>query len=339
MTQRHFLSLLFGVVMAWAAAATWSQSTARLPKVGILSPGMQAAELVCLPANQGDGSACLRDGLRALGYDEGRNVVFVTRFAQGDAARLPALAAELVAMQPDVIYTYTTGGAQAAAKATTTIPIIVGPAGERTMERLAGNFARPVGNVSGLTLSNLGLDEKCLELLKELAPRTSRVVVIVNPDNPNFPGYLDLLRPAATRLGVSLIRVDARNATDLPQAFAMIQSSAADAILIADDQALAGTPAVRQQIIQWALGRRLPLASSSARVAPDGGLVSLGTDNAALFKRAAFYVHRILGGARPADLPVERPSVYKLSLNRRTAAALSITIPQALLLRADEVIQ
>ena len=109
--------------------------------------------------------------------------------------------------------------------------------------------------------------------------------------------------------------------------------------MIADDVSLAGTTEVRRQIIQWALGQRLPVASSSARVAPDGGLVSLGTDNSALVRRAAFYVHRILGGAKPADLPVERPTVYKLSVNRKTAAALGITIPQALLQRADEVIQ
>ncbi len=339
MTQRHFLSLLFAVVMAWAAAATWSQSTVRLPKVGILSPGRQATAMVCLPNNQGGGSACLLEGLRALGYDEGRNITFVSRFADGDAALLPALAAELVAWQPDVIYTYTTVGAEAAARATSGIPVVVGPAGERTMERLAGNFARPVGNVTGLTLMGPEQDEKCLQLLKELAPRTARVAVMANPDNPNFASYLDLLGPAAKQLDTTLIRVDARNAADLPQAFAMIRSRAADAILIGEDQALAGTPAVRQQIICWALEQRLPLASSSARVAPDGGLVSLGTDNSALVKRAAFFVHRILGGVRPANLPVERPTVYKLSLNRKTAAALGITIPQALLLRADEVIQ
>lgn len=339
MTQRRFLPLLLSVIMACAAPATWGQSTARLPKVGILSPGRQATEMVCLPGNQGGGSACLLEGLRALGYDAGRNITFLSRFAEGDATRLPVLAAELVALQPDVIYTYTTVGAQAAAKATSAIPVVVGPAGERTMERLVGNFARPIGNVTGLTLMGPEQDEKCLQLLKELAPRTSHVAVMANPDNPGFASYVDLLRPAARQLGLTLIQVGARNAADLPQAFAMIQSGAADAILIADDQALAGTPAVRQQIIRWALEQRLPLASSSARVAPDGGLVSLGTDNSALVKRATFYVHRILGGARPAELPVERPTVYKLSLNRKTAAALGITIPQALLLRADEVIQ
>ena len=335
-TLRCVLSCLV-LATAWVAQPAWPQQPGRLPKVAILSPGKQA-DMGCLPNNQGGGAGCLLERLRALGYSDGRNVAFEYRFAEGSAERLPALAVELVALRPDVIYTYTTVGADAAAKATTTIPIVVGPAGERTMERLAGTFARPVGNVTGLTLSSVH-DEKLLQLLKELAPRIVRVAVLANPDNPGYGSYLDLLRPAAKQLGITLNRVDARNAAELPQAFTAIRASRADAILIADDLALAGTPEVRRQIIQWALGQRLPVASSSARVAPDGGLVSLGADNSALVRRAAFYVHRILAGAKPADLPVERPTVYNLSVNRKTAAALGLTIPQALLLRADEVIE
>ncbi len=321
----------------WLALPAWPQQPGRLAKVAILSPGRQA-DMACLPKNQGGGTGCLLEALRALGYSDGRNVVFEYRFAEGSAERLPAFAAELVALRPDVIYTYTTVGANAAAVATTTIPIIVGPAGERTMERLAGNFARPVGNVTGLTLSSIH-DEKLLQLLKELAPRTVRVAVLANPDNPAYGNYLEQLLPAAKQLGITLNRVDARNAAELPQAFSAIQASRADAILLADDVALAGTPEVRRQIIQWALGQRLPVVSASARVAPDGGLVSLGTDNSALVRRAAYYIHRILGGAKPGDLLVERPTIYTLAVNRKTAAALGLTIPQALLLRADEVIQ
>jgi putative ABC transport system substrate-binding protein len=337
-TARRSFLLLIGVVTAWIAASAWAQQPGRLQKVGILSPGNRA-DMVCLSNNQGGGVGCFMEALRALGYTEGRNVAFEYRFADGAAERLPALAAELVSLRPDVLYTYTTGGAYAAAGATTTIPIIVGPAAEGTFERLAGNFARPVGNVTGLTLTSFGQNAKCLEILKELAPRTSRVAVLVNPDNPNYrrdPGVLD---SAARQLGIALTRVDARNASDLPQAFAMIRASGADAIFMDDDAALAGTSEVRKEIIKWALGRRLPVASPSSRVAPDGGLVSLGTDNSALVRRAAFYVHRILGGAKVADLPVERPTTYKLSVNRTTAAAIGLTIPQALLLRADEVIQ
>ena len=337
MNTRRFVLSLMGLATASAPPAAWAQQPARLPTVGILSPGKQA-DMVCLPYYQGGGAGCLLEGLRALGYGDGRNVAFEYRFAEGANERLPALAAELVALRPDVIFTYTTGGANAAAAATTSIPIVVGPAGERTMERLAGNFARPVGNVTGLTLSSVH-EEKLLQLLKELAPRVVRVALLANPDNPGYGSYLEQLRPAAKQLGITLNRVDARNAAELPQAFTAIRASRADAILIADDFALAGTPEVRRQIIQWALGQRLPVASSSARVAPDGGLVSLGTVNSALVRRAAFYVHRILGGAKPGDLPVERPTVYTLAVNRKTAMALGLTIPQALLLRADEVIQ
>ena len=338
MNTRRVLLPLMALMLASLPPSAWPQQPTRLPMIGILSPAKQV-DMACLPDNQGGGAGCLLEALRALGYSDGRNVTFEYRFAEGAAERLPALAAELVALRPDVIYTYTTVGAAAAARATTTIPIVVGPAGEQTMERLAGNFARPVGNVTGLTLDSPEQSQKCLQLLKELAPRTSRVAVIGNPDNSNYGTNLELLRPAATRLGITLAQVGARNAGDLAQAFALIQAGGADAILLADDRALAGTPAVRQQIIRWALGRRLPVASPSARVAADGGLVSLGTDHSALVRRAAHYVHRILGGAKPAELPVERPTIYKLSINGKTAKALGLTIPQSLLLRADEVIQ
>jgi putative ABC transport system substrate-binding protein len=339
-TTRRNVLLLIAAMTATLSTSGWTQQpSGRLQKIGILSPGKQS-DVACLPNNQGGGVGCFVEGLRALGYADGRNVALEYRFAEGSTERLPALAAELVNLRPDVIYTYTTGGADAAAGATATIPVVVGPAGERTFERLAGNFARPVGNVTGLTLDIRGQDQKCLELLKELAPRTSRVAVMANPDNPNFgSSYLDRLRPAAEKLSITLTSIAARNAAGLPQAFAAIRASGADAILIADDVALAGTSEVRKQIAEWALSRGLPVASSSSRVAADGGLVSLGTDNSELVRRAAFYVHRILGGAKPADLPVERPMTFKLSLNRKTAKALGLTIPQSLLLRADEVIE
>ncbi len=295
--------------------------------------------MACGSNKPGHNAGCFVEGLRSLGYGEGRNVALEYRFAEEVNERLPALAAELVALRPDVIFTFTTGGADAAAGATSTIPIVVGPASERTLERLAGNLARPVGNVTGFTLESLGQEEKCLQLLKELAPRTSRVAVLVNPDNPNTRRYADALRPAANQLGLTLVRVEARNDSDLPQAFATIRASGADAIYMVDDAALAGAAEVRKQVIEWAMSGGLPVASSSSRVAPDGGLVSLGTDSSALSRRAASYVHRILGGAKPGDLPVERPTTFRLSLNRKTAAALKLTIPQSLLQRADEVIQ
>ncbi len=322
----------------FAGALAANAQPGRLQTVGILSPGKRV-DVACGGVQQGVGPGCFLEGLRALGYDDGRNIAFEYRFAEGAAERLPALAAELVNLRPDVIFTFTTAGADAAAGATSTIPIVVGPAGERTFERLASNFARPVGNVTGLTLDSVGQEAKCLQLLKELAPRTSRVAVLLNPDNPNSRSYPGVLLPAANQLGITLTKIEARNASELPQAFAMIRASGADAILLLDDAILAGTAEIRKQIVIWALGGRFPVASTSWRVAPDGGLVSLGADNATVARPAAFYVHRILGGAKPADLAVERPTTFKLSLNRKTAAALGLTVPQSLLLRADEVIQ
>ena len=336
---RFFTALASGsllVVSLAMIACAWAQQPVPLPKVGILSPG-SSTTAVC--GSDAAGPICFVEGLRALGYVEGRNVSLEYRFANGDYKRLPALAAELVSLRPDVIYTHTSAGADAAASATTTIPIVVGPAGEGALTRLAVNLARPTGNVTGVTLNSSEQDQKCLQLLKDLTPRASRVAVLVNPDNSAYRDYLGVLSPAATKLGVTLVRIDARGIFDLPQAFTAIAESRADAVLMVDDAALAGSGEVRKQVIDWALGRRLPITSSHTRVASDGGLVSLGTDHPALGRRAAVYVDKILKGAKPSDLPVERPTAYKLSVNLKTAKALGITIPQSVLLRADEVIQ
>ncbi len=338
MTKLRYVLLLMTVVTAWIPSAARTQQPGRLPTIGILSPGMQA-NAACTSKAPGSIVGCFVEELRALGYREGSNVAIEYRFAEGDASRLPVLAAELVSLGPSVIFTHTNAGADAAASATTTIPIVVGPANEKTFERLAGNFARPAGNVTGLTLYSIEQEEKCLQLLKELAPRTSAVAILVNPDNPGMRAYPDELNPTAKRLGFALIRIDARNASELPKAFAAILASGASAIYMVDDAALAGSAGARKQTIAWAMERRIPVASSNYVVAADGGLVSLGTDIVALSRRAASYVHRILAGAKPADLPVERPTVYRLSVNRKTASALGLTIPQSLLLRADEVIQ
>ena len=333
--MRRLFHWLVAVALSVPLCA-WAQQPARLPTVGILVPGGPAA---CASGAPGFPVACMVEGLRALGYVEGRNVAFEYRFANGDYKRLPALAAELVALRPDVVYTLTSAGADAAAKATATIPIVVGPAGEDTMSRLAGNLSRPVGNVTGNTLNVNGQSLKCLELLKKLAPRTARVAVIHNPDNPLSVPNLGVLGQAAAQLGVTLVRVEALNVSDLPQAFAAVAASGADAIFMFDESSLAGSSEVRKQVSEWALSRRLLVTSSNDRFATDGALVSMGTDIPAIARRAAFYVHRILGGAKPADLPVERPTVFKLSVNRKTATALGLTIPPSVLLRADEVIQ
>ena len=314
-----------------------AQQPAKLPKVAILAPLKPTTE-TCSANFQGPSLPCFMDALRELGYVDGKNVSFEFRFAGEDEKKLPALAAELVSLRPDVIYT-AGPGADAAARATTTIPIIVGPGGEETLTRLAGNLAHPTGNVTGFTLTSVEQEIKCLQLLKEFAPRTSRVAILLNPDSLSQRDYPGVLAPAAGQLGVTLIRIEARNVSGLPRAFAAIAASGANAIFLVDDPALAGTREGRKQVIEQGLSRRLPVASSNSSVASEGGLVSLGTDRPALARRAAFYVDKILKGAKPADLPVERPSTFKLSVNVKTAKALGLTIPQTLLLRADEVIE
>ena len=164
------------------------------------------------------------------------------------------------------------------------------------------------------------------------------MALLLNPDNPAYRDYPGVLAPAAARMGLTLVGVAARNGADLPQAFAAIAASGANAIYFIDDSALA-VPAIRQQVGQWALQRKLPLVSTNTEVASDGGLLSFGTSLNALTRRAAAYVDKILKGAAPADLPVERPSTFVLSVNARTAAALGLAVPQSVLLRADEVIR
>jgi putative ABC transport system substrate-binding protein len=331
-------AVAFAVLGLVAATSAWAQQLSRLPRVGILSP-LRVANMVCDASGQGTSVGCFVDELRKLGYIDGNNVALDFRFAEGDLNRLPALAAALASLQPDVIYTHTNPGADAAASATTTIPIVVGPASEEALTRLAGNLARPSGNVTGVTLTSVQQEEKCLQLLKQVAPRTSRVAVVLNPDNAGLRRYPGVLEPVAARLGLALTRIDARSVLDLPKAFAAIETSGANAIFVADDALLAGTPDFRVQLIQWARSRRLPVVSPNSRVTADGGLASFGTDVPALGRRAAFYVHRILGGAKLSDLPVERPTIYKLSVNLQTAKVLGLEVPQSVLARADEVIR
>jgi putative ABC transport system substrate-binding protein len=326
---------LFSALGLAVTQYVWAQQPARLPKVAILSPIAPTGE-PCGPNLPG--LPCFIEEMRELGYVDGKNVSFEFRFARGDYKKLSAFATELVNLRPDVIYT-AGPGAGAAAKATTTIPIVVAPSGEEVLTRLAGNFAHPTGNVTGFTLTSVEQERKCLQLLKELAPLTSRVAILVNPDSSSQREYPGVLTPAADQLGVTLIRIEARNVSDLTQAFAAITASGADAIFLVDDPALAGTGEGRKQVIEQALSSRLPVGSSNSSVASEGGLVSLGTDRPALARRGAFYVDKILRGAKLADLPVERPTTFKLSVNLKTAKALGLTIPQTLLLRADEVIQ
>ncbi len=326
---------LSAVVCLGMIASAWAQLPAKLPKVAILLP---RAPTTTTCGARPSTLSCFMEAMHDLGYVEGKNVAFELRFPEGDYQELPALATQLVGLRPSVIYTVGPGGV-AAATATTTIPIIVGPGDEETLAKLAGNFAHPNGNVTGFTLASVEQELKCLSLLKELAPRASRVAVLLNPDNPRYRDYPGVLAPTAAQLGMTLIRIEAPSLADLPRALAAIAASGANAIYFAADPVLAGTSQGRKLVSEWALKQRLPVVSPSPQVAADGGLLSFGTDINVLHRRAAIYVDKVLKGVKLVDLPVERPSVFKLSVNARSAKALGVVIPQSLLLRADEVIQ
>jgi putative ABC transport system substrate-binding protein len=267
------------------------------------------------------------EALRERGYVDGRNIRLDFRFAENRLDRLPALAAELVNARPTVIYTHTTAGAFAAAGATTRIPIVVGPAGEQTMDQLAGNFAKPVANVTGFTLSVGSQNEKCLQLLKEAAPALSRIGVLLNPDN------------RLSRDALVLVRVESRCSVDIARRLSNYTNGTVDGLLLDNDSTLAGDSSVLVRVIEFAREQHLPSASTYTTYARDGGLLSLGTDMGSIFRRAAEYVHRIIHGAQPSELPVERPAKFQLSVNLKTAKELGLTIPPSILARADEVIE
>jgi putative ABC transport system substrate-binding protein len=275
-----------------------------------------------------------------LGYVDRRNIRLDIRFAENRYDRLPALAAELVKARPAVIYTSGGPGAFAAAGATTSIPIVVAPTSEETMEQLAGkNFAKPVANVTGFTLDLGGVaeDQLCLQLLKEAAPGASRIAVVVNPDNPETRDYQNVLNAAAP--GVVLIRVESRGVVDIGPTLSHYTNGTVDGLFLIDDPALAGDSGVRARVIEFAREQHLPSVTTYANYAREGGLLSVGTDMGPIFRSAAQFVHRIIHGARPSELPVQRPTKFELVINLKTAKALGLTIPPSILARADEVIE
>src|SRR5262245_47981806 len=234
--RRSVLSL---ITLAPYALASSAQESRKRPLVAILSPSPQGQAM-------SDVVGSFLAGLADHGYVDGKNIALDFRFADGALDRLPALAAELVALRPDVFYTHTSGGAEAAAQATKTIPIVVGPASEHVTNLLVRNLARPVGNVTGVMLTNPELDQKCIQLLKEAVPSVVRVAVLVNPDNPAWHNYPGILAEAASILGVEFILVEARGVGDLPTVFATMTAKKADALFAVNDAQLVGTAKLRR---------------------------------------------------------------------------------------------
>jgi ABC-type uncharacterized transport system substrate-binding protein len=281
----------------------------------------------------------LLHGLRDLGYVEGRNLLIEYRDAEGKTERFPALAAELVSLKCDVIVT--TGGtlaAQAAKRATTTLPIVFASVGDAVAEGLVTSLARPGGNVTGLTVAATELVSKSLEVIKQAVPGVNRVAMLFKPDAMPDSAKKERLKAAevaARALGVRLQIVEVRGAEDFDRAFSEMTRARADALAVPATQVF---NLERRRLVNLAAQNRLPAVYPNRDFVDAGGLMSYGPNLADMARRAAAYVDKILKGAKPADLPVEQPTKFELVINVKTAKALGLTIPPAVLARADEII-
>jgi len=328
MDRRTFLSGISLTALSASLATEAQQQTEKVYRIGYLGNGSASAQAKRVES--------LRASLRDLGYVEGKNIVMEFRWAEGWLDRLSFLAAELVRLKLDVLVTAGTPGTLAAKQATKTIPIVMVGIGDAVATGVIASLARPGGNVTGSTDSVPELTAKLLELLKEIMPRTRRVAVLVNPDNIQKGGPTSkTMESAAASLKVELQKFEARGPNEFESAFSGMTKSRVDAVLVPSDVIFNDNVGA---VADLAAKKRLPSAGIKA-FAEAGGLIGYGLNFPDMDRRAAYFVDKILKGAKPGDLPVQQPTKFELVINLKTAKALGLTIPQSLLIRADEVIQ
>jgi putative ABC transport system substrate-binding protein len=325
MDRRRFLltSLTGALTMPLAANA---QLPEKLYRIGVLertSPAINAANL--------DG---FRQGLRALGYVEGKNYAIEYRSADGHDDRFPGLATELVRLKADLILTRGTPAALAAKNATVTIPVVIVGVGDPVAQGVVASLAHPGANITGLSAAVTEIYAKRVQLLRELVPRAARIAALFNMSNPALPPQWKEVETAARALGIEPQLLDVRKPADLEPAFDTAIRQRADALVVGLETL---TQANQRVIVDLAARRRLPAIYASTEFA--GGLVTYGANYPEMYRHAANFAHKIFTGAKPADLPVEEPTKFELVINRKTAKALGVTIPPTLLARADRVIE
>jgi putative tryptophan/tyrosine transport system substrate-binding protein len=325
--RRNFAASLAGAAITWPLGAR-AQRPANMPLVGYLSAAASS--------DSPDLLAAFHQGLNEAGYVEGRNVAIEYRWANDDYARLPDLAADLVSRRVAVIAATSTPVALAAKKATTTIPIAFTVGGDAIKAGLVTNFSRPDGNLTGVTRFNLELAPKRLELLHESVPAATVIVLLVNLSNPNAEPLLGDLQTAANRLGLRLEPQHAKTDGELDRAFAALPQLRTGALMVAPDPFFNARTA---QLAALATRYAMPTIFQYRQFVVAGGLMSYGASNTDSHRQLGIYTGRLLGGAKPGDLPVQQSTKIELFVNLKTAKALGLTIPQSLLLRADEVIQ
>ena len=326
MDRRRFLSLT-GMLLG-APLAVEAQQPAKIPRVGYL--------FSFIPS-EGEHlwNAC-RLGLKELGYVEAQNIILEPRWAEGRHERLPGLVAGLLRLKVDAIVAAATPASRAAKAATSTVPIIIVAVGEPVKVGLVASLARPGGNVTGLSLLTPDMSGKRLELLTDVLGKVSRVGVLMNPDNPVSAVFLEETRIGARTRGIQLLPLEARNREEIESAFDAATRGRADAVIVFDDPVIWSH---RVRIVAEAARRQKPVMYGYRDFVDDGGLMSYGPDRPEQYRRTAIYVDKILKGAKPADLPLEQPTKFELTINLKTAKALGLTIPPSLLLRADQVIE
>jgi putative ABC transport system substrate-binding protein len=321
------LFALLTIFLLAAPLMTEAQAPTKVPRIGFLSPLSLAADTRLESFLQ---------GLRELGYVDGQTIVIEFRFAEGKPERLAALAAELGGLKVEVIVATAQASTEAAKRATGTIPIVFAVVGDPVGVGLVASLARPGGNITGLASVAPDVVGKQLQLLKEVAPKISRVAILLNPNNPGHPVVLRQAETAARALGIQLQVLHARTPAEIDAAFVAMRGQGAGGVLVGRDALVL---VQRTQIAALAAKGRLPAVYGFRENAEAGGLMAYGASVSAMYRRAATYVDKILKGAKPGDLPVEQPTKFELVINLKTAKALGLTIPPSLLQRADEVIQ
>jgi ABC-type uncharacterized transport system substrate-binding protein len=320
MKRRAFVT---GLGLVLASALPLDAQHAKMPRFGVLLFGTPDT----------DAFPIIRAALEALGYVEGRNIAFEHRYAEGQPDRLPVLASDLVRLKPDLIIAVGGDVAPFAKRATATIPIVMITSADPVQGGLVTTFARPGGNVTGVTFVSSELAGKRLQLLKEAAPALTRVGVLWNPNHPD--GEFPATQAAGRLLGVQVESLEVRRPDDLTGALASANRQRMDALVVVSSRLMTLN---RARILELAARNRLLLASGWGPWATEGGLLSYGPDLDVVIRRSAIYVDRILKGEKPADIPVERPTKFAFVINLKTAKALGLIIPPSLLLRADQVI-
>ena len=329
MNRRAFITLL-GNAAAWPLAAQAQQSrqsTGRVPRIGFLGSATAVGSAKAIDM--------LRMGLREFGYVEGQNIVIEFRWAEERYDRLPQLVRELIATRVDLLITHGTPGTRAARQASSTIPIVMAISGDAVATGLVSSLARPEANVTGSTFFLPELNAKRLEVLKEAYPSVSHPTALSNPDNPVSRPIIPAMQSAATALSLTLGVARVQGPSEFGRAFAAMAGSHADSIVVTEDGEFAPNFRI---IAALALQNRLP-SIGAKEFGEAGGLIGYGANILALYRRAAYFVDRILKGAKPADLPVEQPTRFELVVNLRTAKMLGLEIPPPLLAIADEVIE